>query len=235
MEYFKGHCAIGNKAEIKDGEIHTIHEGLHQLNSLAHLSYENVYLCVDNQNALRALLVRPTAGREYVKECLKETQILCLKGCRIQGKWTPSHQDINGTEQADTAAKAGLEDLECQWTRTTLSWLRAQSRQRMITGWKEERNPDCEALRAHKSPKQEIRNSHRQTPTVANSDRQYTPPTTDTMRMRQRGEICDTRCYELQYPHQSPRTHPQRLQWTNHLELHNMKEPPTKTTTAILD
>lgn len=72
---FEGACHIGNRADIEDAEIHAIQEGLHEFRE-KFKDPGQIYLCVDNQNALRALSRGPTSGREYVRECLEETQIL---------------------------------------------------------------------------------------------------------------------------------------------------------------
>lgn len=124
---FKGACHIGNKANIKDTEIHAIQEGLHELTK-KFKDAGQIYLCVDNQNALIALSGGPTGGREYVRECLEEAHILWQRGCRVTGKWTPSHQNIIGNERADTLAKNGILVETCYWTRTILRWAKYQPR-----------------------------------------------------------------------------------------------------------
>lgn len=95
---FEGKCQIGNKADIEDGEVHAIQEALHHRNQQAHIVPGLINLCIDNQNTVRALAGGLTAGREYVEKCLKEAEILHSKGCRVQGKWTPSNQGIVGNE-----------------------------------------------------------------------------------------------------------------------------------------
>lgn len=120
---------------MPDAKAYAIQEGLTRLNQYAHLPSGTIYLCVDNQNALRALSGGPSAGEGYYKEGLKEADILHQKGCRNQGKWTPSHQGITGNETADTLAKAGSKDPPCRWARTTLTWLRARGHRRMREEW----------------------------------------------------------------------------------------------------
>lgn len=63
----------------------------------------------------------------------RRVKILLQIGCRIVGKWTPSHQGIAGNERADTVAKEGLFSTPCHWTRATLSWAKYQPRQLMKT------------------------------------------------------------------------------------------------------
>ncbi|KAL0630690.1 hypothetical protein Q9L58_010459 [Maublancomyces gigas] len=58
---FQGQCQIGHEADIEDGEIHAIQEGLHELRR-RQTDPTQTYLCVDNQNALRSLSGGPTSG-----------------------------------------------------------------------------------------------------------------------------------------------------------------------------
>lgn len=81
-----------------------------------------------------------TAGREYVEKCLEEVEILHSKGCKVQGKWTPSHQGISGNKRTETHAKAGLLESKCEWTRTTLAWVRAQPHNHLAQDWRTEAN-----------------------------------------------------------------------------------------------
>lgn len=122
---FEGHCQIGSRSDIEDGEIHAIQEGLRCL-VLDQTKDKTIYLCADNQNALRALAGGPTAGREYVKAGLEDVKTLQLRGCKVRGKWTPSPKGIPVNEKADTLAKRGLKDHPCNWSRCSLTWLRAR-------------------------------------------------------------------------------------------------------------
>lgn len=90
----EGYCMIGQKAEIEDGEIHAIQEGLAALASMVPEMTRSgmIYLYVDNQNALRGPSGGPTSCREFVRKCLEEGEILRQRGCKIQGKWTPTNQ-----------------------------------------------------------------------------------------------------------------------------------------------
>lgn len=60
---FEGHCQIEPNADIEDGEIHAIQEGLRQLVN-RNMANVTIVMYADNQNALRALAGGPTAGRE---------------------------------------------------------------------------------------------------------------------------------------------------------------------------
>lgn len=135
---FEGQCQIGDREDIEDGEIHAIQEGLTRLNTTTLGTASRVYICADNQNALRALAGGPTAGREYIVKCLGEAEVLHQKGYRIQGKCTPSHQKIAGNEKTDTLAKAGCNEPSCKWARTTLTWLRARPKPHLIEQWQTE-------------------------------------------------------------------------------------------------
>lgn len=132
-----GSCQIGSRAEIEDAEIHAIQEGVAQLLAL-NTQNCRVYICADNQNALRALSGGPTGNREYLMKCLEDLETLQLKGCRVQGKWTPSHTRIIFNEQADMLANQGCTKTNCKWTRSSLTWLRAHSEKLMITQWGKE-------------------------------------------------------------------------------------------------
>lgn len=128
---FEGACQIGKHCDIEDGEIHAIQEALDRLKYL-HLREKDIYLCVDNQNPIKALAGGPTAGRAYVMKCLEDVATLQQKGCNVTGKWTPSHEGIPGNERADTLAKEGTKLGTCIWARVTLTWLRSQPHGRMI-------------------------------------------------------------------------------------------------------
>lgn len=58
-----------------------------------------------------------------------------LNGCKITGKWTESHQDIAGNEQADRLAKLGTKKDTGKWARTTIVWLRHRPYHNMISKW----------------------------------------------------------------------------------------------------
>lgn len=85
-----------------------------------------IYVCIDNLNALKALAGGPTNSREHLSRCPEEAEDMRLKGCRILGKWTPSHQGIEGNKIADTLAKEGLSSSSCGLTRTTLGWIKSE-------------------------------------------------------------------------------------------------------------
>lgn len=105
-ELFEECCNIGDEADVEDGEIHGIQEGIHNLKHLRPSEIPKViYLCVDNYSALKALSGGPMSSRYNLRKCLEDMEILQQAGCRIQGKWTPSHQNILGNERADTLAK----------------------------------------------------------------------------------------------------------------------------------
>lgn len=131
---FEGKCNIGNKSDIEDGEIHALQEGLAALGKTkANLGL--IYLCVENENALRSLSGGQTSGREYVRKYLEEIEILQHWGCEIFGKWSPSHQKITGNDRADTMAKEGLQMTKCEHTRTPLTWARSQPRKILNDKW----------------------------------------------------------------------------------------------------
>lgn len=125
---YEGQCQIGRKADIEEGETLAIQEGLYNIRARFQEPMR-IFVCVDNQNALRSRSGGPTSGREYVKECLEEELILRQRGCRISGKWTLSHQGITGNEHADTLAKKGTHSQSCHWTRATLTSAKYQPRQ----------------------------------------------------------------------------------------------------------
>lgn len=129
---FQRSCQIEARGNIEDGEIHAIQEWLGRLNKMETKDKE-ILLCVDNQNDLRSLSGRPTGNREYIKECLKEARILQLNSRKITGKWTTSHQNIDGNDQADMLAKRGTRQNPCKWTRTTISWLQPRPYDNMIS------------------------------------------------------------------------------------------------------
>ncbi|KAL0630628.1 hypothetical protein Q9L58_010526 [Maublancomyces gigas] len=134
---FERACQLGPKAHIEDGEIHAIEEGLSRLGETKE---KDISLCFDNQNARKALAGRPTAGREDVRGFLEDVKILQQGGCSVRGKWTPSHQNIEGNEQPDSLANIGSSLPLCPWARTTLSWLCSTPYHTMIEQW-HERSP----------------------------------------------------------------------------------------------
>lgn len=79
---FEGKCNIGNRAEIEGGEIHAIQEGM-QNHRRTKVDLDMIYLCVDNQNTLKALSRGPSSSREHKRRCLKEIEILQQRGCEI--------------------------------------------------------------------------------------------------------------------------------------------------------
>lgn len=95
-----------------------------------------IYLCVNNQNALLSLFGGMTGGREHLKECLEDVKSLQYRGCEIKVKWTLSHQNIKGNDQADELAKEGLTlKQNCRWTRSTLNRARSQPRRILYQAW----------------------------------------------------------------------------------------------------
>lgn len=66
---------------------------------------------------------------------MEDMKILRQKGCKIKGKWTPSHPGILGNEQAETLTKEGTKDPPCQSTRTTVTWLRARPQHQCMEKW----------------------------------------------------------------------------------------------------
>lgn len=82
-----------------------------------------VYLCVDNQNALLALSGGPPSNREYLGKCQERVNKLQCLGCNVKGKWTPSHCNIPGNEQADILAKKAESLNFCSYTCTTLRYV----------------------------------------------------------------------------------------------------------------
>lgn len=136
----RGDC-IGNRPDIEAREIPGIQEGVAELNARLTKDSE-IDLCHDNQDALRALVGGLTAGREYVKECLKEALTLQQNRSRVLGKWTLSHKNIPGNKQVDKLAKMSLNSPVCTWTRTTLAWTRTRPHRRIIEQWATPANPE---------------------------------------------------------------------------------------------
>lgn len=101
-----------------------------------------IYLCVDNQNALRDLAGGPRGGREDERKYVEEIGTLRLKGGKDLGKWTPSHQGIPGNEQADTSTKKRLTESQCTWSRATPAWGRSLPREMMLELWTTKSNKD---------------------------------------------------------------------------------------------
>lgn len=94
-----------------------------------------IFLCADSQNTLKALAGGPTAGREYIKGCLEDVNILRQEGSKIRGKWTPFHTGIEGNEEADTLAKEGAKENPCRGRQTRLTWLRARPHHSCAEAW----------------------------------------------------------------------------------------------------
>lgn len=80
---FQGHCQLVERSNIEDGEIHAIQEGLR---TLIHHKTEHkvIWLSVDNQNALQALVRGPRVGREYVTAYLEDVKIMQHTGREIK-------------------------------------------------------------------------------------------------------------------------------------------------------
>lgn len=60
---FEGQCQIGNKADNEDGETHAIQEGLYNIRRRFQEPM-SIFVCVDNQNAVRSLSGGTTNRRE---------------------------------------------------------------------------------------------------------------------------------------------------------------------------
>lgn len=101
----KGHCQVGDKAEIEDGEIHAIKEGL-RIVCERNATNSEIVLCVDNQIALWALVGGPTTGYEYVQACLEDVKILQQRGCRIREEWKEMNKLTRWQKRASTTNHA---------------------------------------------------------------------------------------------------------------------------------
>lgn len=106
---FQGHCNIGKHCKIEDAELHAIQEGLQEL--VHHqTSNTNIVICADNTRALRCLSGGRTNRRKYVRRCLEEAAT--LHGCKVRGKWSPSHTVIVENNIADARALLGTSALD---------------------------------------------------------------------------------------------------------------------------
>lgn len=110
---FQGHCHIGAKLDIEVGEIDVIPEGLRCVVDL-NISNSEMILCLDNENAIRALAGGPTEGRKYVRACPEDVKILQERPCKIRGKWTLSHMGGISNERTNTLAKERIKDASCR-------------------------------------------------------------------------------------------------------------------------
>lgn len=82
---FEGSYNIGDEADIEDGEIRAIQDGLHRLSDLTkEIHFRSIYLWVDNQNVPKALAGGPTSSREHLRKWLEEAEILHQAGCEIE-------------------------------------------------------------------------------------------------------------------------------------------------------
>lgn len=136
MMVVEGCCNISPESDIEDREIHAIQEGLQDLVKIW-VQNVDIYLCVDNQNALSALASGPNGGKEDIKACLEDVKTLQTRGCKVNEKWTPSQEMIPGNERADTLAKAGTKRNICKWARTTLTLLQSRPYHYMMISWQQ--------------------------------------------------------------------------------------------------
>lgn len=101
-----------------------------------HIIYPTpIYICVDNQNALRALTGGPTLNRECMWHIRSACHALTQFGCQIKATWTPSHCKIPGNETADRPANDAHSKPLCQWARLTLNHLTLLPKQQLHTQW----------------------------------------------------------------------------------------------------
>lgn len=130
----QGCCNIGPHADIIDAEVHAIHEAIKWIRT-----YEKrrdpLYICVDNQTALRALAGGQCSVRQDLRLCLEGIMALRQEGCSVKGQWTPSHMGIQGNEQADTLASQGHKEAPCNSTKCTITWLRMRARTNLMEKW----------------------------------------------------------------------------------------------------
>ena len=134
-ELVSGSCAIGEKAEVYDAELHAIQEGLEHISSL-NWNPKDILVCVDNQAALITLTSGNPAGSEFALHVLQIISNLQDTGWTIKGLWTPAHCGIPGNERADTLAKLSSQKTDlCIHTRVTKSWLQAKVKQQLATDW----------------------------------------------------------------------------------------------------
>jgi hypothetical protein len=127
-------CCIGPYSENEDAEIHAIQEGIH-LFLRTHAYPKLLHICVDNQNAIRALAGGPTSNREHLHHTLLLLSALDQLHIEYTIRWTPSHLDITGNNKADQLAKDTCNKAQCQWARSTLGWLRLQPHAHMMREW----------------------------------------------------------------------------------------------------
>ncbi|KAL0630692.1 hypothetical protein Q9L58_010461 [Maublancomyces gigas] len=143
---FEGKYKGGDRADIEDREIHARQEALGGLR-LTTANVGLIYLCVDNQNALRSLSGGQGSGREYIRKSLQEIETLRQRGFEMLGKWTTNHQNIPGNDRADTLAKEALQMNKFERIRTMLTWAKSQSRQILHRKWDRQSKPEGQAKR----------------------------------------------------------------------------------------
>jgi ribonuclease HI len=124
----QGSCHLGIQSEVFDAELHTIAEGLEDLNQIE-IAPTNIYICVDNQ-AVVDTLYENRENSEPARHAIKQANLL-MKGWDIQVIWTPAHLGIPGNELTDKLAKSGsdLANQLCKHSCTTRTWLYQNARQ----------------------------------------------------------------------------------------------------------
>jgi ribonuclease HI len=136
----EGHCALGNRMEVFDAELHAIYESLIAL-SISDNQSTPVYICVDNSAAIHTLMTNPN-GNEAAYMVSKVAIELMKNSQSIYTIWLPSHCGIEGNETADALAKKGSqeENRKCPHAYTSLAWLKRKSKSQFIDKWREAMN-----------------------------------------------------------------------------------------------
>jgi ribonuclease HI len=131
----EGYCALGNRMEVFDAELHAVYEALLEL-SVSNYPPTSVYICIDNSAAIFTLINNPDRN-EAAYLASKIGQIITKFFNSINTVWLPSHCGIEGNEAADNLAKKGSDEEQnrCIHSYTSHCWLRRKAKSEFFKKW----------------------------------------------------------------------------------------------------
>ena len=93
----------------------------------------------DSLSALTAIAEK-NLDHPVLQDIFERYSLLCQEGKKISFAWVPSHKDITGNVEADTAAKAAIGDPNVLQTKTCFSDVKSKIKSFVLDSWQREWN-----------------------------------------------------------------------------------------------